>query len=425
MATFGDLSAHDGNFKIKYARKFMSLLPAFSILQDDIDFSQEDKVGLRYEQAVQVRRAHSFTYKASTDSLGTLQEVNASDIDRAQLDPSIIIGRNGANYTSLFRGTAGAQSFTSEMDLLVEDLWEAGRHRLEVDLLYGANSGGLGIVSGAPAANVVTLTTASFAPGIWTGMEGAHIEVFDSVLTTQRTGTGSDTVGSGYYTITAVDLDNNTITVDDDQNIADTDRVFFRTQRTTSAHKTMIGLDSILTASSSIFNINPASFNLWKGNAVAAGSTEFSFDLVLEGTGKAVVKGQLGPMNCYCTPTAWNNAMSDLSALRRLAKSDQVQRVVLGAENITFYTQTGKTEVKAHPMVKNGSAYGIPTDQYKRVGSTDFTFDNPLGASAHTKSIFFDVVPNSDGVEIRSFSDQALFPGKLGRGYVITGIVNS
>jgi hypothetical protein len=237
-------------------------------------------------------------------------------------------------------------------------------------------------------------------------------------------------VGTGFYTISSIDLDAGTITVDDDQNVADNDVVFFRSQRTTSAFKTMAGLHKWLTNTGTIANVSAATNNIWKPTSIAAGGA-LRFDLILQGCARASIKGAMGEMCAYVHPLAWTNAMSDLSATVRRDHND-VKQYQLGAESICFYTGTGKVFVKAHPMVKPGFAYVIPktvaetpNGGYYRIGATDLTFVTQQGKGSKTSgSSYFEKLPNTNAIEVQTFSHQAIYSPKPGRGFVITGIVN-
>lgn len=434
---FGTLSQYSGLFKDVFADKLSDVVPSFALLQDDIPFRNSKRVGELFSQPILVQRSHSATYLASADGTVTLNPVLASKTVEAQITGSQIVFRDAIDYEAAFASEGDQAAFTPAMKLTVEALWEGSHHRIEADLLYGQDTNGLGTVNGVPAADVVIFDVAQFAEGLWTGMEGAELEIFSSDLATKRDGVGRDTVTTaapGFYTITAVDLDNNTITVDDDQNIADNDVIFFRTQRTTSAFKTMAGLHTWLTNTGTIANVSASSFNLWKPVTIDALNGAFSFDLVLQGCARVSMRGAMGTMCCYCHPLAWANAMQDLAATVRRNHKD-VKEYILGAESICFYTGTGKVFIKAHPMVKPGFAYTIPLSTgegggengaYQRIGATDLTFVTQQGRGSRTSGTsYFEKLPNTNAVEVQTYSHQALYSNKPARGFVIINIVNT
>jgi len=430
-AVWSDLA---GNFKDVFASKYSKILPSFAILQEDLPYKTAAKTGEQYSQAVLTRRSHGFTYLAPQAGLVTLNSIIPTKMVEAKLQGSQIIGRDGIEYESAFASVGGKQAFKPGMKLVVESLWESHRHRLEADVLYGQTN--LGVVSGAPAANVITLTTASWAPGLWVGMEGAELEIFSADGTTQRAGIGA----ASQYTIVSVDLDARTITVDDDQNVADTDVIQFRGAFTESggggSYSNMAGVIKWLTNTGTIANISASTYNTWKANSVSAGSGPFSFDLVLQGTAKASVKGQMGRMKAYCHPQAFANAISDLSAAVR-RPSNEVKKYELGAEAITFHTGSGTVEIVAHPMMKEGlcpvlSMASGEDDNDKqggaffRLGAQDMTFVAPYvaGPAPLDDTGFFWQIPDTNGLEIRTYSHQAVFSPKPGRSFIVTGIVN-
>lgn len=429
---YGTLSQYSGLFKDVFADKLSDVVPSFALLQDDIPFINAKRTGELFSQPILVQRSHGATYLANAAGNTTLNPVLASKTVEAQIKGSQIVMRDAIDYEAAFSSEGDQAAFTPAMKLTVEALWESSHHRVEADLLYGQDSNGLGTVNGAPAANVITIDTAQFAEGLWTGMEGAELEIFASTLTTKRTGVGSDSVGSGFYTITAVDLDNGTITVDDDQNVADNDVIFFRSQRTTSAFNTMAGLHKWLTNTGTLANVSASTYNLWKPVSLSAGNAAFSFDLVLQGCARVSMRGAMGTMCCYCHPLAWANAMTDLSATVRRNHKD-IKEYVIGAESISFYTGTGHVLIKAHPMVKPGFAYTIPVGgegsdngSYKRIGATDVTFVTQQGRGSKTGGTsYFEKLPNTNAVEVQTYSHQALYTPKPARGFIITSIVNS
>ena len=73
--------------------------------------------------------------------------------------------------------------------------------KLEIEMLYGQM--GYATVSSV-SGSVITITTAEWAPGIWAGAEGMPIEIRDSSGATSR----------GTFTVSAVSMDNRTITTD-------------------------------------------------------------------------------------------------------------------------------------------------------------------------------------------------------------------
>lgn len=428
---FGEsaLGTLNGLFKQIYGDKLENVIPEFTQIQMDIPWKRAKRPGLEFKQPVVIGLEQGVTYARSGAGAFSIRAPAAGKIRPATVMGSQHVLRAAVDYESLFAGEGEPQSFENTMGVVVRNMLESVRRRLEIDLLYGQDDNGLGIVSGAIAANVVTLTTASFAPGIWAGMEGALINFF-AAASPPITGRGAFTPTPDDVSITAVDLDARTITISSTPaGAGNTDVIFFAGQRNTDATiewNVMVGLHKILTNTGTLFGISASTFNLWKSNSVSAASGDLTFTRILKGCAKTTAKGGSGPMKGYVNPTAWANMMNDFAALRRFDKQDGNMVHEMGAEEIKFHNQTGTVSIKSHPCVKEGFAYVIAQGLFKRIGPTDVTFDNSrmegVGGAANQ---FFRPLSDHAGVEIRAYSHQALFTDAPGRNFIVENIVNS
>jgi hypothetical protein len=111
-------------------------------------------------------------------------------------------------------------------------------------------------------------------------------------------------------------------------------------------------------------------------------------------------------------PITWQNLNNDLAALRRFTEEKAGDKMDNGAREITFYGPSGQIEVESNIYVKQGDAFLLAdperSEYWKRIGSTDITFDLPgfAGPSLYLPS------PTNTGVEVRVFTSQALFHAK-------------
>jgi hypothetical protein len=423
------LTTLDGLFKERFAPSLENAIPEIMDLQVRTKFYRDKRLGLLYRQPVILGREHGFSYIIQGDSntsLPTLATAIAGQIKPAQVVGFQHVGRSQIDYASLHEGEDLQQAFDNSFGVVARNLKDSHHYRLEIDLLYGQDSNGLGTVSAATvgANGTIVVTTAQWASGMWNGAEGALIGVLSSALTTSR----------GTFTITAVDADARQITGDTiPAATVATDVLVFGDpagsvgMRSTSTWRAQVGLHKILNnTSGTIFNVSSTSFSLWRGNVFSAGSVDLTFEHILKSFAKASFKGATGQYVTYVNLTTFANMMSDQAALRRYDKADSPATYVVGAKDITFYTQTGEIMIKGHPMVKEGFAYGFAPRLFKRVGATDITFDNTrMEGFERGTNQFFVTIPDKPGVEIRSFDDQALFTESIGKSFAITSIVNS
>ncbi len=409
----GTLTALDGLFKDVYG-SFDDLLPKGLKCQRDMKFRTGKKLGEQFVELVLLAHEHGVTYAAETDDAFLLATAIAGQTKPAKIQGSQILIRSRIGYKAAVSATSGGeQAFKRSFDVVVDNLVQSGRKRVEIDLLYGRQ--GLGSIKSV-AGDVITIDDAEWAPGIWAGMENAQLEFFDAAGTTARVATDAFSI------IKVVDLDAHTVEMESPgqslpTDVVATDIVWFKGAHTTTADNSMLGLHGILTASATLFSIDTTLFSLWKPSTFSAASAQLTFPRVQKAIYRAISKGMEGDLVLYVNPTTWADMLQDEAAVRR---HNQARRYDVGSEGITYYSQNGTTTIKASIYVKEGFAYLIPIEKYWRVGSTDLTF-NVLGES----DSYFLWVADRAAYEMRMYSDQALFTPCPGQSVLINNIVNA
>lgn len=413
------VSTLNGLFKTVYAEKLIDLVPDYAILQKKVDFvSAEKETGNFYAQPVNLSHEAGFTYNGESGAVVTLNDAKAGAMKEAQVKGTELILRSQLSYTALSRASKqGPKAFRRASAWKVEDMNNSTRKRLEVGMLYGQSS--IGRVSGAPSGNVITISAATWAGGIWAGAEGAQLQAFTAIsgASTEHNGGGAD------LTITAVDSDARTITVTNDGDVADGDYLFFKGAATTSGgnivHSEMAGLQKIITNTGSLFNIDASAYSLWKGTSVT-GVGQISHAKIQDALAKAVNKGLMEGVLLLCSPKAFGVLNSDQAALRAFDSSFSSSQAVNGAESLVFHSVNGKCEVMAHPMVKDGDLFIVPMDSVMRIGSVDLTFGVP-----GMEEDFFTLVSTKNAVELQCMADQAIFLEKPAHAVMMSGITYS
>lgn len=402
MSQYNTTTTMDGLFKSIYGESQINLVPESNVLLNLIKFKPSEKTGKDYKVQVILANEQGATYLAANDGIVTLNDHIAMTSKEALVNGSQLYMRGAIDQEAASKAAAqGKAAFKDATQMLVESLTDSASKRLELMFLYGRS--GLGIVSGLNS-QVITLTAASFAEGIWAGLEGAVIDVYTSGGSVRRAG----------LVISSLDLDARTITVTGTTtDIVSTDVVYFKG----AYGKECYGLDAIITNSSSLFGIDASSFALWKGSSYAAGGVALTMAKVLSAVSKAVGKGGLNEeVLVLVNPTTWNNLNSDQAALRMYG--DDKSEAKNGFEAITYRGPNGKISVVAHSYVKAGEAFVIPPKRIKRVGSQDLSFVNPSGQ-------IFSPMSNSNAYECKIYANQSIFVECPAKCVKITGIVNS
>lgn len=398
----------NGLFKEVYADKIKNLIPDGVKLLNAIDFlPKASSLGNLYHQPVILGLEHGVTFAASTQDAFNLNPPVSGKTQDAEVRGNPLLLRSVMGYTAASRAQApGPGAFENATKFLVANMLRSVTKKLEIELLYGQM--GYGTVSSVSGA-VITITTAEWAPGIWGGAENMPVQIRDTTGATIR----------GSASISSVDFDNRTITLDAViPGLVSGDVIWHGG----AYGNEFAGIHKILsTTTGTLFNINTATYNLFRGNTYSAGSGALSFTKITQALVKALVKGFDGKAVCYVNPGAWANMMSDQAALRKYDGSYKVTVAENGAEKLVFHSQNGSIEIESSIYIKEGYAFLLAMDEWVRVGSSDVSFKLP----GQNQDEFFRHMSDAAGYELRLWTDQAVFCAAPGFNVLINNIVNS
>lgn len=391
MATVNQV---DALFKRVWGDGAIKALPKFAKLMEKVTFSQRERLGDMYVVPVVLQFEHGFSYGAALDGAFALNAAVAGKILQAQIRGSMIVLRSQLAYEDIFKAAqAGPAAFESATSMVVENMQRSFAKRQELAFWYGQQ--GLATVS-ANSAGVLTITDATWAPGMWSGMKDCILEAWTGI-------TATETQHNTDLTISSVSMANKTITVTGTSAaVVANDILYFKGARTSTAYKECAGLDKILTNTGSLFNIDAGSYELWKANSRAMGGP-VSMLGILNGISDAQNMGLDDDAEIYTPTKRWNSLNADQAALRRYGA--YTAKAENGSEGIVYHSVNGSSEIIAHPFIKEGEAFALvnPKKRLLRVGATDITFRRP----GLQDNIFRELTDNA-GLELRAFSDQAV-----------------
>jgi len=346
------------------------------------------------------------TFAASDEDAFNLNPAVAGVIKDAQIRGNPILMRSVLGYSAASRASQGtAQAFMDATKYLVANMLRSLAKKLEIEMFYGQV--GYATVASVSAADI-TITTAEWAPGIWAGAENMPIEIRDA----------SGAVSRGEFSVKNVNMDTRVVTLKTSAGAAGvvaTDVIWHKG----AYGNEFPGVHKILTSTGTLFNIDTATYNLFKGNEYSASSGALSFPKLNNAVARAVEKGLDSKVICYVNPRTWSSLLSDQAALRKYDSSYSAAKVENGSKSILFHSQNGDIEIEPSIYVKEGYSYLLSLDDWSRVGSSDMTFTLP-----GQKDEFFRHLSESAGFELRLWSDQALFCSAPGKSTLIYAIVN-
>jgi hypothetical protein len=399
----------DGHFKEVYASKIRDLVPEGMKMLKLAEFSAAEKLlGNLYHQPIVLGLEHGFTYGGSAGEAFLLNAAIASPNRDAQVKGHELVLVSAISVGAASRSISSKAAFEQETKRLVQNMLKSTQIRMEIQLMYGQSGiAKVAIVAG----NLLTICAAEWAAGIWAGSKNAAIEIRSSTGTLR-----------GTCNVVKPDLKNQTVEVDampvgvsgnvDSENAA-ADVIYFKG----AYNKEFAGLHKIITNTGTLFNVDAAEFDLFKGNVVNVGTSEaakacISFEKIEESIALCMEKGLTEEdVVCLVNPKHWNKLMTDQAAKRQYDSSYSSEKMEQGSKSLVFYGQNGKIEVHASLFVKEGFAYVFPPAELERIGSSDITFERPGFPGK-----FFKEMEQANGYELRAYSDQALFtsaPGKM------------
>lgn len=399
MATANDLTTLNGLFKQTYGDKLEKLIPDGVKLYKMIPFvAKEKQLGNRYNQPVILGAEHGMTYGGPDDDAFTLEAAVAGQIKNATVPGNPKVLRSLLGYNSASRAQNSAGAFEDATKYLVANMLQSMHKRLEIETLYGQM--GLATVS-VVAGVTITVSAASWAAGIWAGSENMPVEI--------RSSAG---VARGNAVVASVAMDTRIITLDAlPGGTVATDLVYFKG----AYGKEFPGMVKIISNTGSLFGIDAAQYNLWKGN-VETVSGDLSLEKLELAISRAIEKGLDNDVVCLLNPKIFAVLVSDEAALRKYDHSYDANKGENGFRSLKFYAASGAIEVMPSIYVKQGDCILANMKDFIRVGSSDVTFKRP-GAEGN----FFRDVESSAAYELRAWCDVAIFTPTPGKNVLLQG----
>ena len=428
----GDLNSL---YKVAYAKGVEDLIPKASKLSDMIPFvPSELQNGKNYEQPVVLTAEAGFTYSLDTQSAYDLNDSIGMNMASAIVPGADIVLDSTVGYNQAARASHSATSFKSVMSTKFENMLKSSEKRLEIAMLYGQGNIGqtvAGSYSAVGATVALPLSAASWATGIWAGSENARVKF--SIASSGFLPSGI--ADSAAFIVTAVDVDNRTLTLTEvvsgdaadlataasaALNIHFFGSVTLAASVTAPAYAEMAGLKKIITNTGSLFGIDASVYDLWKGNSVST-SGQLTMAKVLSAVSKAVQRGLDSDAVVLVNPSTWADLASNLAALRRFDGSYNKKTASNGSESLEYVSQNGVLKIVAYNIVKEGDCFIFPEDKVMRIGARELGLNDPTRPA---DEIFF-TIPGKAGVGLRAYTNQAIFLEAPAQAVYISGIVNS
>ena len=426
-----DENTLNGNFKDRYGSGPVSVYPEQVKLQKMFAFNEgkNSETGNYFIELIQVGQSWGTTKAGTTATNYTLAGAIAGQTEPAKIKGNQTTNREQIAVAALTRAQTDPQAFLTATQMPIFFLNRAAKTVLELALMHGQ----YGLANIASSANVnattttLTVTTADWSEGIWSAAEGMPLQAFDN-------NTGSDVlIASGSdseLTITTggsgVNFTNKTLRVTGAAGLitalnaailANPGAVNLYHRVQGAVTNEMVGLHVICGhISGSLFDLNSDNWSVWRANQFGSAGI-FTFDKLEQCCSALYQRGVEGEFEFICNAKTWSSLAKQNNALRVLDSSYNKTTVDYGTKQIQYHTANGTVTIIAHMYAKYGYAYLFKKGVFKRIGSCDIIFNDPLNNEK-----FFFTLENSNGVELRTFTDQSLFTNELKACLRVSGI---
>lgn len=421
----GSVGNLDQMLKEQYLSKgLQDVRPDFTVLMSTVPFvGGSEKAGSELIWPVVTSREHGFTALGQDGLNVDLEDATKSKVARAKVMSYPFMGRTQIDNVAVSRAKQGPQAFVNALEYKISNLQESFVLLNEQELLYG--QAGLGKVAsvsvadlgavGGSTTGVITLDESEYADHIWIGSEGMRLE----------SGANKAKVKVVAYDVEARTLEVEVIATG--TALAAGDLLHRNGFRVNSGP----GLQQIFSQTSGyLLGIDQTGNPLWKVaqyNANIGGSGLLSFEKVADSVARAVGRGLAEKITLHVHPLVFASLMPDFNTLkangsdyksRIFTTSSEVKKLEHGVYGITFIVGSVEVVLVANPLIKIGHAFGVADGELMRCGSSDITYKIP----GEQEEKYFHRLDNIAGLELRVFSDQALFSVSLNKHLHIHGI---
>lgn len=408
-----------GMFKDVYEEKIVNLVPESSVIQKRIKFVENDKrEGRMLHQPVLLSLPSGLTF-----GVGAVALVNpvASTMGDAQIQGAGMTLADRITYDVAAKAASGGvRAFVEATELIVDALTQSMSKFIEIELMWGNSAlGTLGqssVNTGSGTTGTLTIDTAEWATGIWSGLENMQIDVYSTSGTVKI-----NTVSA--VTVTAVNPSTRVVSISgaaaDMTAIQALSATALQIYPYLSVGNEMNGFYNILANTGNLFNINATTYALWQANTYSMGSTAANFGKIQSGVALATARGLIEDVDVFLNPVTYANVVTSQAGARRYDSSYKNKEAENGMMSLTFWGPNGKIALVPHIFMKQGYAFCLPMKRCQRTGATDLTFTLP-GMPGE----FFLQLPGYTAYELRCYTLQAAFCQAPAKGVLITTIVN-
>lgn len=409
-----------GLFKDVYEDKIVNLVPESSVIQKRVKFVENDKrEGRMLHQPVLLSLPSGLTFGVGAVALNN---PIASTMGDAQIQGAGMTLADRITYDVAAKAASGGvRAFVEATELIVDALTQSMSKFIEIEQMWGNSTlGTLGqatvATTGTATTCTITVDTAEWATGIWSGLENMAIDLYTSSGTVKVNTNAALLVTSVTPSTRVIGLSGNAADI---TSVTGNNGTAQQIYPYLAVGNEMNGFYVILTNSGTLFNISASTYALWNANTYDVGSTALNFGKIQSAVALATARGLIEDVAVFINPTTYANVVTSQAGARRYDSSYKNKEAENGMQSLMFWGPNGKIELIPHIFMKQGYGFVLPLKRCQRTGATDLTFTLP-GMPGE----FFLQLPGYTAYELRCYTLQAAFLQTPAKGVLIKNIVN-
>jgi hypothetical protein len=168
----------------QFGKGVPDLTPEGCKLQKLVNFNAKSpEMGLKYVQTVRLALPSGFTQALGDGSAGafSLKDAVGGTQKRAEITGSQVLLKDQMSLEDAAKCASSGQAFVEGTSFFIKGIQKACRKRVEALLFHGGQ--GVGTISGTPVTSgsdkLITITTAQWAAGVFSGMEGMKLDAYN------------------------------------------------------------------------------------------------------------------------------------------------------------------------------------------------------------------------------------------------------
>ena len=396
-----------------------NILPEDGSMCEALPFVRRElRPGDKYNFPIKVQNAHGVTHNVDGSAFalnGTLPATwKQAELEGAEM----LFAENVSRALVAKMNNGGPADYGTALDNVTSDLMTSSELYRELNIMYGAGTASTlacsigtiaASISGAnlAAPQVVTITRATYAAGMWENLDGAKVDLWQSDGLTVRALDVS--VSSPNLTNTRM-----TLTLAGSAAVATAGDVILLRG---GLAKQCYGVQALLENTGTLFGISATTYPVWRALSYAV-SGSLSIGAILHVAARLSDTGAGGGADLFVSSKAFAQVVETQQEYARYVEPASEKDA--GADSVSVRTAIGRVRIRSHKYMKQSLGFLITKNNGIRVGACEMSPSLP-----GSKEWFWQELNGYAGAQMQTYSNQAPLLQRPSHCAILTGITST